>query len=122
MGKHAKRGWNDLAAGDFTDAFGMFLDVLFAAAARMACADQLGVVFEARRVGFAAVGVTLGNVQWQQTSACMLHYLHEFDAVTLFLCCAPSLEGIHICEYKSVAIVGITGTIWLLCGGGAGDC
>lgn len=52
----------------------------------------------------------------------MLHYLYELDAVALFLSRTPSLEGLHIGEYKSVSIVCVTGAIWLLCGGGAGNC
>jgi hypothetical protein len=57
-----KRSSNeDLAAGDFADAFRVFLHVFLAPAAGMPRANELGVIPETRRVRLAAMSVSLWN-------------------------------------------------------------
>lgn len=79
----------------------MFLDILFAAAAGVAGADELGVVFEARRDRFAAVGVAL----------------YELDHLCFLFVGSPFLEGGHVGEDEGVAVVGVARAIRGTCSG-----
>ena len=79
----------------------MFLDVLFATAARVAGADEFGVVFEAGRDRFAAVGVAL----------------YELDHLRLLFLGSPFLEGSDVGEDEGVPVVGVARAIGGTCGG-----
>lgn len=79
------------STGDLSDAFWVFLDVLFATATRVAGAYEFGVVLEAGRDCFAAV--------------CVAFY--ELDHLSLLLVCAPFLEGGDVWEYEGVTVVGV---------------
>ena len=80
-----------LATGHLAHALGVLLDVLFAPAARVACAHELGVVFEARRDGLAPVRVALD----------------ELDHLGLLLARAPLLESGDIGKDEGVPVVGV---------------
>lgn len=82
----------------------MFLDVLFATAARVAGADEFGVVFEAGRDGFAAVRVAL----------------YELDHLCLLFVRAPLQEGGGVGEDEGIAVVGVARAIGWTCRGRLG--
>lgn len=80
-----------LSAGHLPHALRVLLDVLLAATARMARADELGVVLETRGDGLAAVGVALD----------------ELDHLRLLLVHAPFLEGSETGEDERVPVVAV---------------
>jgi len=61
----------------------------------MAGTDELGVVLEARRNGFATMSVAL----------------HEFNHLGFFLMEPPFLEGSEVWKYESVPIITIAAPI-----------
>ena len=79
----------------------MFLDILFAPAARVAGADELGVVFEAGRDRFAAVCIALDKL----------------DHLGFLFAGAPFLEGGDVEKDEGVAIVRVARPIRRPCRG-----
>jgi hypothetical protein len=67
----------DLATGHFSYPIGIFLDVLFPPAPRMARANQLDVIFEAWGHGLGPMGIAFD----------------KFDYLLVFFLCPPGLEG-----------------------------
>lgn len=93
------------STGHLSDPFGVFLDILFATTAGVAGTDEFGVVLEAGRDRFAAVGVALD----------------ELDHLCFFLVGPPILEGGDVGEDEGVAVVGVAGAIRGTCRGRFGD-
>lgn len=73
----------------------MFLDILFATTAGMTGTDEFGVVLEAGRDCFAAVGIAF----------------YELDHLCFLFVGPPFLEGGDVGKDEGVAIVGVAGAI-----------